>query len=133
MPKKGKKKKNSKNSKGPTVVRSILTKEDGQEYAIVLKMLGDRRLMAKCYDGAERLCHIRGAMRKRVWISIDDHILISLRDFTEKCSDVIHKYNEDEVRRLRKMGELFGIEHEEKDDSDSDVEENQGGFTFDEI
>lgn len=41
-------------------------KEDGQEYAQVVKMLGNGRLEANCFDGTSRLCHIRGKLRKKV-------------------------------------------------------------------
>lgn len=30
------------------------------------KMLGNGRLEAMCFDGAKRLCHIRGKLRKKV-------------------------------------------------------------------
>lgn len=36
------------------------------EYAQVTKMLGNGRLEAMCFDGAKRLCHIRGKLRKKV-------------------------------------------------------------------
>lgn len=36
------------------------------EYAQVLKMLGNGRLDALCFDGTKRLCHIRGKLRKKV-------------------------------------------------------------------
>ena len=36
------------------------------EYAQVIKMLGNGRLEAYCFDGASRLCHIRGKLRKKV-------------------------------------------------------------------
>lgn len=36
------------------------------EYAKVLRMLGNGRLEAYCFDGKNRQCHIRGKMRKKV-------------------------------------------------------------------
>ena len=36
------------------------------EYAQVIKMLGNGRLEAYCFDGVSRLCHIRGKLRKKV-------------------------------------------------------------------
>lgn len=36
------------------------------EYAQVIKMLGNGRLEAQCFDGEKRLAHIRGKMRKKV-------------------------------------------------------------------
>lgn len=46
--------------------RELTLKDDGQEYAQVLRMLGNGRLEAFCFDGKKRLCHIRGKMRKKV-------------------------------------------------------------------
>lgn len=39
------------------------------EYAQVIKMLGNGRLEAMCFDGTKRLCHIRGKLRKKVGTS----------------------------------------------------------------
>jgi len=86
--------------------RDLQLKEDGQEYAVVRKMLGNGRLTAFCFDGKERQCHIRGKMRKKVWISKDDYILLGLRDFQDSKADVILKYNPDEVRELKARKEI---------------------------
>jgi hypothetical protein len=45
--------------------RELVFKEDGQEYGQVNKMLGNGRLEAACFDGVNRLCHIRGKLRKK--------------------------------------------------------------------
>jgi len=86
--------------------RELVFKEDGQEYAQVTKMLGNGRLEAYCFDGEKRLAHIRGKMRKKVWINQGDIILISLRDFQDGKADVIQKYTSDEARNLKAYGEL---------------------------
>lgn len=86
--------------------RELIFKEDGQEYAQVSKMLGNGRLEALCFDGAKRLCHIRGKLRKKVWINNGDIILIGLRDYQDEKADVILKYNPDEARNLKNYGEL---------------------------
>jgi hypothetical protein len=44
-------------------------------------MLGNGQLEAKCFDGKTRMCHIRGKMKKKVWVNQGDIILLSLRDF----------------------------------------------------
>ena len=68
MPKnKGKGGKNFKKGKkgaGEQERRDLLFKEDGQEYAQVLRMLGDGRLALSCYDGVARTGLIRGTMRR---------------------------------------------------------------------
>jgi translation initiation factor 1A len=54
-------------------------------------MLGNGRCDCMCIDGVKRLCHIRGKMRKRVWIATGDIVLISLRDFQDEKADIITK------------------------------------------
>ena len=69
-------------------------------------MLGNGRLEAMCFDGQKRLCHIRGKLRKKVWINTADIILIGLRDFQDEKADVILKYTPDEARQLKSRGEI---------------------------
>lgn len=76
------------------------------EYAQVTKMLGNGRLEAMCFDGVKRLCHIRGKLRKKVWINQGDIILIGLRDYQDAKADVILKYTADEARNLKTYGEF---------------------------
>ena len=86
--------------------REITFKEDGQEYAQITRMLGNGRLEAFCFDGVNRLCHIRGKLRKRVWIGVGDIILLGLREFQDQKADIILKYDGDEARSLKTYGEL---------------------------
>ncbi|OAE30721.1 hypothetical protein AXG93_402s1340 [Marchantia polymorpha subsp. ruderalis] len=86
--------------------RELVFKEDGQEYAQVLRMLGNGRCEALCIDGTKRLCHIRGKMHKKVWIASGDIILVGLRDYQDDKADVILKYQPDEARLLKAYGEL---------------------------
>lgn len=69
-------------------------------------MLGNGRLEAMCFDGTKRLCHIRGKLRKKVWINQGDIILVGLRDYQDAKADVILKYNPDEARNLKAYGEI---------------------------
>ena len=71
-----------------------------------MKMLGNGRLEALCFDGEKRLAHIRGKLRKKVWINQGDIILLSLRDYQDEKGDVIMKYTSDEARSLKAYGEL---------------------------
>merc|ERR1712092_39393 len=59
-----------------------------------------------CFDGVKRLCHIRGKLRKKVWINQSDIVLIGLRDYQDAKADVILKYSADEARNLKSYGEF---------------------------
>ena len=60
-----------------TEKRELEFKEDGQEYARVERMLGNGRCEVLCFDGVKRLAHIRGKMRKKVWVGASDIILLA--------------------------------------------------------
>ena len=104
-------KKHKRGKKEANVQKELVIREDGQEYAQVLTMLGDMRVEAECLndDGElykKRVCKIRGNMRKRAWISKGDIILIGLRDFQDDKADVIHKYSFDDVLKLKSYKEI---------------------------
>lgn len=110
--------------------RELQFKEDGQEYGQVLRMLGNGRLEAHCFDGVRRLCHIRGKMRKRVWVNSGDIVLISLREFQDNKGDVIAKYTPDEARALKSYGELPANAKINETDAFGDEEGGGGGIDF---
>jgi translation initiation factor 1A len=129
---KGGKKKRRAGGNNVTVERSVTT-SDGPEqvYAQALKMLGDRRILANCYDPktkgwAEKMVHVRGKFRKRVWININDFVLVSTRVFEtgpgegsgeiDRGGDIIHVYQTSEVKKLVKMG-AFKLPGSEEDDT----------------
>ena len=102
----GKNRRRGKNQNEPTK-RELVFKEEGtQEYALVTRLLGNGRCECNCFDGKTRLGHIRGSMRKKVWINKDDIILVSLREFQDDKCDIILKYSLDEARALIKNGQL---------------------------
>ena len=86
--------------------RELIFAEDQQVYGKAVRMLGNGRLEAFCYDGVTRLAHIRGAMRKKVWVHAGDILLLALRDFQDDKCDVVHKYTFDEAHQLKAYREL---------------------------
>jgi initiation factor 1A len=59
-------------------------RDQGVDYARVLRTLGNRRLLCFCNDGMERVCKIRGALcrgRRRTIIHVGDIVLVSYRLF----------------------------------------------------
>ncbi|KAI1854254.1 hypothetical protein JX265_000663 [Neoarthrinium moseri] len=112
--------------------RELTFKEEGQEYAQVVKMLGNGRLETLCFDGTKRLGHIRGKLRKKVWINQGDIILLSLRDYQDEKGDVILKYTADEARSLKAYGELPESAKINETDTYGPNEDGECNFEFDE-
>ncbi len=121
----GKKRKMGK--KTHNMERELVFKEEMQDYAQVLRLMGDCRLELQCMDGAKRIGHIRGKMKKKVWIAMGDIVLVALREYEKDKCDIIQKYTEDEVRKLKQMGEipesikLPESDKKEKDDGYGDI------------
>jgi len=74
---------------------------------VAVKLLGFDRVMVKCQDGHERLCRIRGKMKRRVWIREGDVVLVSPWDFqSDKRGDIIWRYTRGQADWLRRNGYL---------------------------
>jgi len=122
-----KKKKRKKKPSIPAKIRQLseLIKEEGQEYAKVTTLLGNRRVTLDCMDGKKRLGRIRGNMKKkRIFINKDDYVLVGLRDFQDEKADVLDKYIPLEVKKLIKAGEILEEQNnKQEEDIGVDFEE----------
>lgn len=74
---------------------------------ICVKLLGFDRVLVKCQDGHDRLCRIRGKMKRRFWVRTGDVVLVSPWDFqSDRRGDVIWRYTRAQADWLRKNGHL---------------------------
>lgn len=108
MPKGQKGKKGGGKASGrPAGNKAIAVPEEGQDYGLVLKTLGDRHFTVQCQkDGVERLCHVRGKMKNRQFVRNGDIVLVCIRDFDDKTGDIVDIIPPEHARILRKDGEL---------------------------
>ena len=106
---------------------------ESQEYAQVVNPKGNGRFELLCFDGGKtRMGTICGTMRKRVWVNRSDVVLISLwtgMTVDTKCS-IIHKYSEDEAKRLQKEGELPDTFKFNLDEFATPDDDDENGFTM---
>lgn len=66
-------------------------------------------MLVYCNDGRQRICHIRGAMRRRMWVNVGDIVLTSYREYEvgmykqvgDEKGDILHKYEAGDHSRLR--------------------------------
>ena len=117
--------------------RELRFANESEEYAQITKILGDGRFQCKCADGIDRIAHVRGKFRKRVWLANGDIILVSLREFEPEKCDVVEKYKDKELAKLKSNGEipdsftLPSSSNEEKEnigESDIKFEEEENGI-----
>ena len=109
MPKKnqgGKKKHRGKKQQNDKTKKLSILKEDGTDYGKILERKGGPHMSVRLLSGEIVMGVVRGKMRRRVWMSRNDIVLVSIRDFQSDKVDIVHKYPEDHVRQLVDMGEL---------------------------
>jgi translation initiation factor 1A len=98
----GKKKANSEDE-----FRNIVLPEGSDILGAAEKMLGFDRVLVKCQDGQQRLCRIRGKMKRRAWVRQGDIVLVPPWDFQSvKRGDIIRRYRRNQAELLRRKGYL---------------------------
>ena len=131
-------KKSRRGANRPARVQKLKYAGDDEDYAKVLKALGDRRFSVICMSHPDRqdvVGHVRGKMRKKVWVKVGDWVLISYRDTVEKCKtvDIIHKYDKYQVSQL-KSDKLIQDNVDKKEDDgfvmDDDLADDSGSKTY---
>jgi initiation factor 1A len=92
--------------------RELIIKEDLEEYAKIDKPLGDGRFNVLLCTGetvisvlAKRFRRKRCKGSEKVTITPGDIVLVSFRSYENK-SDIIHKYDKNEIEKLVKLYEI---------------------------
>ena len=93
------------NKKNKKIISNIKTNSyeldpEIEEYAYVIKMLGNCRVSLITNTGNECIGVIRGNLKRfsnRVLIEKGDLIAVSTRDFQKNKVDIVHKFNRDQV------------------------------------
>ncbi|MCW4018884.1 MAG: translation initiation factor eIF-1A [Candidatus Bathyarchaeota archaeon] len=74
---------------------------------IAAKVFGGERFLVKCQDGKERICRVRGKMKRRAWVREGDIVLVSPWDFqADSRGDIMWRYRANQVETLRNKGYL---------------------------
>jgi initiation factor 1A len=140
----GKKYKSSKHTPQEKAEFHEINEADGQMIGKIMRNLGNRRMLVYCNDNEQRICRIRGALKKGSWISVGDIVLIGIRDIgsgigsnsdgliakgnaNAEKGDILAKYDYSLIPKLKKIANvnpLIFVSSEEKDVSNE-------GFDFD--
>lgn len=93
-----------------------------EDYAYVIKLLGNCRARIITNNGTEAIGIIRGSMRKfnkRILIENGDIVVISKRDYQKEKVDIVHKFNSEQCQNLIKSNiiskTLVGFYHKQTD------------------
>jgi translation initiation factor 1A len=88
-------------------ISEMVLPSSSEVLGIATKLLGYDRIMVKCQDGFERLCRIRGKMKRRVWIRVGDIVVVSPWDWQrETRGDLTWRYTKGQAEMMRGKGYL---------------------------
>lgn len=88
-------------------LQKMILPSENDVLGIAIKMLGSERILVKCQDGKERLCRIRGKLKRRVWVREGDVVLVSPWDFqSDTRGDIFWRYRKNQTEWLRNHGYL---------------------------
>jgi translation initiation factor 1A len=101
-------------------------------------VLGDCNFTVLCFDGRERLCHVRKSTKRKQKgnrAENDSIVLVGLRDYQDEKGDIIYIYTKEQVSILKRMHEIPTVTSSNPDTMDDDDNDNDedNGFVFDEI
>ena len=81
--------------------------KDGEVLGIVEEKLGGTHFRVACVDDKVRICRIPGALKRGLWIDLDRVVIVKPWELQpDERGDIIAKYNDQEVRELKKKGYL---------------------------
>ena len=127
----GKKNKRNKNVIQENKNTRFKDENESQEYALITKALGNCRFEVMCFDGKSRLATMCGKMRKRVFVNQGELVLVSLRDWQDSKCDIIDKYNQNDIQKLKQLKYIPDfIKLEEKSIVEDDIMDDNLGFVF---
>ena len=125
-----------------TFKSNVRIAQEGEEYAIVLRKLGNGNFLVKLKDSTERVCAIRQKFNRKNKdvIEVGTWLLVADRDYSTKKThcDMLEVYSKSEITKLMEMRNdwaVFTGEEPEKKDYDTIVqtEEVTMDIEFDDI
>jgi initiation factor 1A len=125
-----------------TFKSNVRIAEEGEDYAIVTRRLGNGNFLVKLKDATERICTIRQKFNRKNKdvIEVGTWLLVADREYSTKKThcDMLEVYSKSEVSKLLEMSNdwaVFTGEEPEKKDYDTIVrtEEVTMDIEFDDI
>lgn len=91
----------------PKELRELPQPGPGDVYGVVNKMFGYDRLLVDCSDGKQRVCRIRGQLKRRIWIKEGDLVLVSPWEFqSDSKGDIWWRFTKNQALELIKKGDI---------------------------
>ena len=119
-------KKHKRNKNHNPAEKTLRLKEEGQEYAQIVRCKGNCRFDVLCFDGKKRMAIMCGAMRKKKFVNVNDIVLVSIREWQDSICDIIDNYDVNLARKLKEKGLIpdtikLDVDNQYSSDDDDDM------------
>ena len=81
-------------------------RENLEQFGLITQLVGGFHIKALCEDGTERICRIPGKMKKRIWMRLNDIVIVRLWDFQPIKADIVWRFIGVQTEHLKKRGLL---------------------------
>jgi translation initiation factor 1A len=88
------------------ITKSIMTPGPSQVIGKVMALLGSGWAIVLCEDGKTRRCRVRGKLRRRIWVRVNDMVLVEPWSFQQDHGEILFRYTENQVGYLTSRGFL---------------------------
>ncbi len=96
-----------------TFKSNVRIAEDGEDYAIVTRRLGNGNFLVKLKDSTERICTIRQKFNRKNkdLIEVGTWLLVADRDYSTKKThcDMLEVYSKSEISKLMEMSNDWAV------------------------
>jgi len=82
------------------ISRTMVTPGQGQLIGKVIGLLGSGWTVVLCQDGKTRRCRVRGKLRRRIWVKLNDIVLVEPWPFQDDHGDILFRYTTGQVDYL---------------------------------
>jgi len=96
------------------ISKTIVTPGPNQLIGKVAGLLGSGWAIIFCQDGVTRRCRVRGKLRRRIWVRVNDIVLVEPWQFQESHGEILFRYTANQVDYLISKGIMKELAHEQK-------------------
>jgi translation initiation factor 1A len=93
------------NNSEPIKIRVRIPKKN-EIIGIIEQRLGGNKSSISCFDGKKRICRVPGRLRRRLWLKVEDVVIIEPWELDDKKGDIVFKYPFNQLSWLKKKGYL---------------------------
>lgn len=91
----------------PTEVQRVRLPRGLEVIGIMEAKMGGNKMRVRCMDGRTRLCRVPGRFKKRLWLNINDAVMVEKWEIQgDERGDIVWKYTNTQKDWLVRNGHL---------------------------